>query len=221
MLRKLAQIVAEYQQKKPTRKTIPVAVTNPPTMTPPSGSSTRRGDGRPAIDWPAELARHDRWLRTVVAARTGEPQAVDEVMQEVALAAVRQQAPLVDRAKAAPWLYRLAVRQSLLYRRRMGRRRKLRDRYAERLEPDRESLTIDPLGWLLADERRELIRTAIRRLSPKETEILLLKYIEDWNYHQIAAHLGASHSAIEARLHRARGALRRQLAALNVIEATR
>jgi DNA-directed RNA polymerase specialized sigma24 family protein len=31
--------------------------------------------------------------------------------------------------------------------------------------------------------------------------------------------LGASHSAVEARLHRARRRLRRQLAALDVIEA--
>ena len=38
-----------------------------------------------------------------------EPQAVDEVMQEVSLAAVKQAAPLADRSKVAPWLYRLAV----------------------------------------------------------------------------------------------------------------
>ncbi len=35
-------------------------------------------------------------------------------MQEVALAAVRQAAPLADAEKVAPWLYRLAVRQALL-----------------------------------------------------------------------------------------------------------
>ena len=49
--------------------------------------------------------------------RLGEPQAIDEVMQDVSLAAVRQQAPLNDPEKVAPWLYRLAVRQTLLYRR--------------------------------------------------------------------------------------------------------
>jgi len=42
-----------------------------------------------ALDWQALLAEHDRWLRTVVYARVGEPQAVEEVMQEVALAAAR------------------------------------------------------------------------------------------------------------------------------------
>ena len=39
------------------------------------------------------------WLRTIVYARVGEPQAVDEVMQEVALAAVRQKAPIADPTK--------------------------------------------------------------------------------------------------------------------------
>ena len=39
------------------------------------------------------------WLRTVVLARLGEPQAVDEVMQEVALAAVEQRSPLSDPEK--------------------------------------------------------------------------------------------------------------------------
>ena len=55
-----------------------------------------------AIDWPRVLAEHDRWLRTVVYARLGEPQAVDEVMQEVSLAAVRQKAPINDLEKLPP-----------------------------------------------------------------------------------------------------------------------
>jgi DNA-directed RNA polymerase specialized sigma24 family protein len=75
---------------------------------------TNDAAGGPRIDWPAVLATHDRWLRTVVYARVGEPQAVDEVMQEVSLAAVRQKAPINDVEKVTPWLYRLAVTQSLL-----------------------------------------------------------------------------------------------------------
>ena len=50
----------------------------------------------PPIDWHRALADHDRWLRMVVLGASGSGSlAVDEVMQEVALAAVRQQAPLV------------------------------------------------------------------------------------------------------------------------------
>ncbi len=76
----------------------------------------------------------------------------------------------------------------------------------------------DPLDWLLADERRRLVRTAIGQLRPRDAEILLLKYQEDWNYAQLAAHLGVSTSAVEARLHRARERLRQQLSALELAE---
>jgi len=177
------------------------------------------GSDPPKVNWAAELAQHDRWLRTVLFARLGERQAVDEVWQEVALAAVRQQAPLSDATKVAPWLYRLAVTQSLLYRRRMGRGRKLVDRYAARSPRSSADPAGDPLDWLLADEQRQLIRRAVTRLPKRDAELLLLKYSEDWSYHQIAAHLGISHSAVETRLHRARHRLRQELTALEVIEA--
>jgi len=179
-----------------------------------------QADSAADVDWQAALAEHEGWLRTVIRARLGEPQAVDEVMQEVSLAAVKQSSPLADASKVAPWLYRLAITQSLLYRRKMGRRRKLTDRYAKRNRPkegdNRES---DPLDWLLSQERRTKIREAMDRLPRKDAEILLLKYSEDWSYHQLAEHLGVSHSAVESRLHRARGKLRTELITLEVVEA--
>src|SRR5687767_9519511 len=140
-------------------------------------------------------------------------------MQEVALAAVRQSAPIADASKVAPWLYRLALRQVLLYRRKMGRRRKLIDRYVMRLpKAEDEYGEPDPLNWLLALERRGLVRKALERLPERDAEVLLLKYTEDWSYDQISKHLGVSHSAVEARLHRARKRMRDELAASQVIE---
>jgi RNA polymerase sigma-70 factor (ECF subfamily) len=171
----------------------------------------------PSVDWADLLARHDRWLRTAVFARLREREGVDEVMQAVAVAAIEQRAPLLDLSKAAPWLYRLAVWQSLLYRRRAGRQRKLSATYAEQVvmrEVPRPTST--PLSWLLSDERQRLVRTALTRLSRRDAEILLLKYTEEWSYRELAAHLGISDSAVETRLHRARARLRDELAGLNV-----
>ena len=190
-------------------------------MTQPNSSGGSGGPANtPNVDWQAALAAHDRWLRTVVTARVGERQAVEEVMQEVSLAAVRQQSPLADPTKVAPWLYRLAVTQSLLYRRKLGRRRKLTEGYARRARPSEEDhREPDPLGWLLTEERRQLVRTALARLPRRDAEILLLKYTEDWSYRDLAEHLGISRTAVQARLHRARQRMRAGLAALDVVEA--
>jgi len=188
---------------------------------PESSSKPRSQVACPKIDWEGVLAQHDQWLRKVVYVRLGEPGAVDDVMQEVSLAAVRQAAPISDPNKVAPWLYRLAVTQSLLYRRKQGRARKLKNSYAERTRPlesdDREQ---DPLGWLIADERRDRIRQSLERLPSRDSEILTLKYTEGWSYRELAEHLGISQSAVEARLHRARRRMRKELAALEVISDT-
>jgi len=177
----------------------------------------RPGVAAEAVDWGAALAAQERWLRTVVLARVGERQAVDEVMQEVALAAVAQRAPLGDPSKVVGWLYRLAVRQALLYRRKCGRRHKLVGRYAGSGAADATN-PADPLAWLLLDERRALVREALGKLHRRDAEILLLKYTEDWTYRELAERMGVSESAVEARLHRARGRLREALTAARMIE---
>jgi len=159
------------------------------------------------IDWTATLAAHDRWLRTAVLARLGERQAVDEVMQEVALAAVAQRAPLHDPARVGAWLYRIAVRQVLLYRRRAGRQQRLIGSLSGILRRN-VAAAPEPLDWLLRNERSRLLREALARLPRRDAEILLLKYSEDWSYRELSAHLGLSESAVEARLHRARQRLR-------------
>ena len=187
-----------------------------------SREAVRTENGMPTgeIDWQEELGQHHRWLRSIVYARLGEPDAVDDVMQEVALAAVKQQAPLQDHTKVGPWLYRLAVRQTLLYRRKLGRKRKLTQRYAEKFQPTEEAEAgqYNPLQWILSDERQGKIRQALSSLKPNDAQILMLKYYENWNYFQIADYLGVSHSAVEARLHRARSRLRQLLLNMEVVE---
>jgi RNA polymerase sigma-70 factor (ECF subfamily) len=150
----------------------------------------------------------------VVTARLQEGQAVDEVMQEVALAAVAQSSPLANPARVVGWLYRLAVRQVLIYRRKAGRRRALVDRYARERGVSGEDPGGSPLSWLLHDERRSLVHQALRRLPSRDADLLILKYAEGFSARELAELLGVKTTAIEARLHRARGRLRAELAAL-------
>lgn len=166
------------------------------------------------LDWGGVLARHDGWLRRVVSARLREPQGVDEVMQEVALAVVAQRAPLLDPARVVGWLYKLAVRQALMYRRKAGRGRALVGRCAEVRPTSDEASDPSPLAWLLHDERREIVRKALDRLPPRDADLLALKHGEGWSARELADRLGLGVPAVEARLSRARKRLRMELAEL-------
>ena len=155
----------------------------------------------------------------MILARSREAQAVDEIFQEVALASVRSVWGQVPLDRVAPWLYRIAVRQSLLYRRKLGRQRRLNERVGRDPSVQRE-MDPDPLGWLLAGERQTQVRRALSLLASRDAEILLLKYVEDWSYRTLAAHLGVSESAVETRLHRARQRLRAELTILQTLEVS-
>jgi RNA polymerase sigma-70 factor (ECF subfamily) len=166
---------------------------------------------RSPIDWARCLAEHEGWLRGVILARTGEPQAVDDVWQELSLAAVEQRAPLADPDKAPAWLYRVAVVRSIRYRRQCARQRQRLARLAAQSN-GHASHDDDPATRLLLEERRRLVREALGRLVGRDAEILLLKYHERWSYRQIAGVMGISESAVDARVFRARKRLRRELA---------
>jgi RNA polymerase sigma-70 factor (ECF subfamily) len=183
-------------------------------MSEPRPLPTTELDRGPQIDWGTLLEAHRGWLRRVVAARLGEPQAVDEVMQDVAVAAVSQHAPLQNPARVAAWLYRLAVRHVLIYRRKSGRRRSVFERYAARQTVGGTDGAPSPLAYLVRDEREQFVQAALKQLAPRDAELLILKYGEGVSARELAERLGASVNTIETRLHRARHRLRAVLAEL-------
>ena len=166
------------------------------------------------VDLATVLAEHGRWLRTVLAARGVDRSALDDVLQAVYTAATQSLAGLKNPGRVAPWLYRIAVVQALQYRRRVGRRRRMIERYTSGGTAPSEAVDDDPLAWLMAEETQQLVRRAIASLAAQDAEVLLLKYTEDWSYRELAERLGISESAVEARLHRARGRMRSVLAKL-------
>jgi RNA polymerase sigma-70 factor, ECF subfamily len=171
---------------------------------------------RPAIDWGRCLDEHQSWLKRVILARTGQPQAVDEVWQQLALAAVEQRWPLADPAKVAPWLHRLAVIAAARHCRQLGRQRRTIHKWADAQAHSTNGASLEPLALLMRRERVALTRHALSSLPARDAEMLLLKYGERWSYRRIAAHLGISERAVDCRLMRARAQLRRLLASLGV-----
>ena len=69
----------------------------------------------------------------------------------------------------------------------------------------------EPLTFLMSQERQKSVRSALERMSERDRQLLLLKYVEGFSYSQIAERVGVSASAVQSRLHRARAALRSEL----------
>lgn len=115
-----------------------------------------------------------------------------------------------DPSRLGPWLYRVAIRQVLQYRRAAGRRRAFQERYAAEAAPS-EVQQQDALQWLLNSETGQLTRQAVERLPELDAQMFFLKYEHQLSYRDIAERLGISRNAVESRLHRIRKQLRREL----------
>ena len=74
---------------------------------------------------------------------------------------------------------------------------------------------------MMAEEKAVKIQGAIAALHQRDREILLLKYDQGWSYHDLTKQLGISHSAVEARLYRARQRLRQMLKQRDVVASER
>ncbi|GAB5403142.1 MAG: hypothetical protein Aurels2KO_13730 [Aureliella sp.] len=159
------------------------------------------------------LPDHENWLRTTLHARLGNRDEVDEVMQEVAVAAANQSAKAIPVEKPGPWLYRVALRQVMLFRRKAGRRKKLITGFGEKVAPSEEdNRSRSPMDFLLSEERRNEVQDAMASMSERDRQLLMLKYVEGLSYGEIAKRVGVTPSAVQSRLHRARAGLRRLLA---------
>ncbi len=156
----------------------------------------------------------EMFLRRVVRQRLPGPDAVDEVIQEVAVAMT--QASNVPLDAIRPWLCRVAIRQALLYRRRQGRQRQLQAQYSEAASDARDIDEGDPLLWMLAGERRQQLQAALSSLDGADEQILTLKYVDGCDYRRIAGVLEISEHAVAHRLRAARQRLRKELDRLNL-----
>lgn len=199
-------------RKSPQIETVDVERVGGSSVAPPPNYLLPDGQ----INWGIALQENERWMRSMIALRVGEVAAVDEVFQEVALAAASQKAPLRDVTKIGSWLYRLVVIQSALYRRKAGRKRKLLKRYAEEVVATQDQFDrTEPLDWLLSKERQSLVREALVTLAEDEKSILLLKYQDELSYNEIAEKLHATVLAVQSKLHRARAKLKRAILKLS------
>jgi RNA polymerase sigma factor (sigma-70 family) len=78
-----------------------------------------------------------------------------------------------------------------------------RNRRPERSEPP-GALPASPLELVEQGEEHALIRAALRRLSPKDRELLWLREVEGLSYEEIGGRVKAAVGAVRVACHRAR-----------------
>jgi RNA polymerase sigma-70 factor (ECF subfamily) len=180
-----------------------------------AGSVPAAGGDQETYPLPADpneaLRLHGPWLRAVAIARLRGFEGADDVMQDVAIAAVRNWETLRTAANAKAWLYRLTVRAALMHRRTLGRARKRINEaigtYTAKHGVAEGSRAKDEFGDAPPGDPLSAV-LAIAKLAVKDVEMLLLKHVDDCSYQEIAKRLGVTAGVVQMRLFRARQKLR-------------
>ncbi|MHC4100317.1 MAG: RNA polymerase sigma factor [Planctomycetota bacterium] len=149
------------------------------------------------------VQRYHERLRNYVRHLSVDASRVDDVLQEVWLNVFRSLPSLRQPGAPAAWLYRIA-RAAALAEKRRGRAGAGLD-----LEPEAVVTGDDEPDFTPQDAAR--IHACLDRLSPGHREVLLLRYLEESSYQDIADVVGSPLGTVRSRLHHAKRALRRAL----------
>lgn len=158
--------------------------------------------------WSTIWNENEQWITEVLRNRLQSADEVEDVAQEVKLGLMKSKTRPADLENPSAWIYRVAIRQVLMYRRKKGRYQKLLKR--ERFSKSPTSIeSPSPLSLLLRTERIGKIREMLTELNETDREVLMLKYSDNWTYKQLADKLGVSVNTIEHRLVKAKKRLRK------------
>jgi len=140
----------------------------------------------------------------------GDAASAKDVSQEVFLKLCARIGQFRGDADFGTWLYRLVVNTCIDERRRRRRMVPLM-----KAEARRQITGLGPQEHLFArHQRSEAVHVALAQLSPKLRLPIVLRYLEELSYEEIAAVLGCGKGTVASRLSRGHRELARRLAAL-------
>ena len=150
-----------------------------------------------------------------LAARMCGPDSAEDVTQEAFLAAWRALPDFRGDCRFSTWLYRLVSNAAIDC---LRREKKHRD------TGDVNDLELPDGGPSLQEQAersdtRDAVRRALDRLSPEHRQVLLLRFMQELDYGEIARALNVSEGTVKSRINRAKSKLREVLAAGNFFDA--
>ena len=138
----------------------------------------------------------------------------DDVVQEAMVKAYRQLARYRGESGFRPWLLAIVANETRNLHRSRRRRDGLVLRAAERTGPERDG--DDPADSVVARERRQHLVDQLRRLAPRDREVLVCRFLLDLSEAETATTLGVPKGTVKSRTSRALARMREHLPAEGV-----
>jgi RNA polymerase sigma-70 factor (ECF subfamily) len=152
------------------------------------------------------VLRHQKMVFNLARYMLGDAHAAEDLAQEAFLHAYRALPGYRAQGKFPAWLRTIVTRLCLNHRRDTRREIPWADLTGHAAE-----VTDGPERRVAEWERCAAVRRAIAALPPDYRDVIVLRYLEELTYEEIARHLGVPVSTIETRLHRAKKQLRQRL----------
>jgi len=150
------------------------------------------------------LLEHAGAVLKVAHAYTRTTEDCQDLAQEILLQVWRSLPRFQGRASASTWFYHVALNTALAWHRKEHRRRARQQPVLE-IE-DLSAAGLDCARQMVQREAVERLYAAIRQL-PKTDAAVILLYLDDLSYRQMAEVLGISESNVGVKLNRAKKAL--------------
>jgi RNA polymerase sigma-70 factor (ECF subfamily) len=160
------------------------------------------------------VARHSAEVAALANRLLGWPQDVDDVVQDIFVAAFTGLRTFRGASRLRTWLFTITLNTCRSHRHR--RRHRLRLITTDGPEP-----VCNDSGEKTAMDAETFaeVRRAVQALPPKYREVIVLRYLQALDASEIAGLLGIRVNAVQVRLNRARKRLKEQLGDLIEEEA--
>jgi RNA polymerase sigma-70 factor (ECF subfamily) len=150
------------------------------------------------------VERYGPRLRYYIQKAFGRVDGADDAVQDVWFAVFRNVRHLADPGAFKTWLYRIAQRRAQC----VLRQRRPSFRSIEEAEEPSDAGALDAD---FSPEDGQRIHRALDELTPEHREVLVLRFLENMTYEDIAAVTGCQIGTVKSRLCYAKRALRRVL----------
>ncbi len=148
------------------------------------------------------IERYQASLRYFISHLSSNNEVTEDIFQETWLTVIRQIYRLKSTEAFSTWLYRIARNKVYLQLRRKHKLSELNENIA--VPNDTEVDVFSP-------EDAAKIHRCLKKLRPEHKEVLMLRFLEQMSYHEIAQVINCSLGTVKSRIYYAKLKLKREM----------